>query len=264
MGKQWKLWQILFWGAPKSLQMVTAAMKLRLLLFGRKAMANLDSILKSRDIANKGLSYQSCGFPSSHVWMWELDCEEGWAPQNWCFWTVVLEKTLESPLEIQPVHSKGNQSWIFIGRTDVEAEALYFDHMMGRTDSLEKTLMLGKIEGRRRRRWQRMRWWMASLTRWTWVWASSRSWWCRGKPGAAVHWVAKSQTQVSDWTKLTENLVSLSDHPSDASLLYLPWLNFRKYQDNNIRMTRPFSAKVFKTWLCPSHILYNRSILDRL
>ena len=75
--------------------------------------------------ANKGPSSQSCGFSSGHVWMWELDCEESWAPKNWCFWTVVLEKSLESPLdckEIQPVHPKGNQSWIFIGRTDAEAE----------------------------------------------------------------------------------------------------------------------------------------------
>ena len=76
--------------------------------------------------ANKGPSSQGYGFSSSHVWMWELDCEESWAPKNWCFWTVVLEKTLESPLdckEIQPVHPKGDQSWVFTGRTDAEAEA---------------------------------------------------------------------------------------------------------------------------------------------
>ena len=89
-------------------------------------MTNIDSILKSRYyFANKGLSSQSCGFSSSHVWMWELDCKEDWAPKNWCFWTVVLEKTLESPLdckEIQPVHPRGSQSWIFIGRTDAEVE----------------------------------------------------------------------------------------------------------------------------------------------
>ena len=99
----------------------------RHLLLGRKAMTNLDSILKSRDItANKGLSSQSYGFSNSHVWMWELDCKESWVLKNWCFRTVMLEKTLESPLdckEIQPVIPKGNQSWIFIGRTDFEAEA---------------------------------------------------------------------------------------------------------------------------------------------
>ena len=99
----------------------------RCLLHWRKAMANLDSILKKQRhyFANKGSSSQSYGFSNSHVWMWELDYKESWAPKNWCFWTVVLEKTLESPLdykEIQPVHPKGNQSWMFIGRTDVEAE----------------------------------------------------------------------------------------------------------------------------------------------
>ena len=91
----------------------------------RKAMTNLGSILESRDITNKCPSCQSYGFSSSHVWMWELDCEESWPPKNWCFWTVVLEKTPETPLdckEIQPVNPKGNQSWIFIGKTDAEAE----------------------------------------------------------------------------------------------------------------------------------------------
>ena len=99
----------------------------RCLLLGRKAMTNLDSILKSTDIANKGPYSQSYGLSSSHVWMWELDHKEGWAPKNWCFWTVVLEKTLESPLdskEIKPVNPKGNQPWIFTGRTNAEAEAL--------------------------------------------------------------------------------------------------------------------------------------------
>ena len=94
-------------------------------LLGRKVMTKLDSILKSRDITNKCLSSQSYGFTSSHVWMWELDYKERGAPRNWCFWTVVLEKILESPLdckEIQLVHPKGDQSWVFIGRTDVEAE----------------------------------------------------------------------------------------------------------------------------------------------
>ena len=105
---------------------------------------------------NKGPSTQGYGFSSGHVWMWELDYKESWVPKNWCFWTVVLEKTLESPLdckEIQPVHPKGDQSWVFIGRTDVEylaTDVQYFGHLMQRTDSLEKTLMLGKIEGRRR------------------------------------------------------------------------------------------------------------------
>ena len=101
----------------------------RCLLLGKKVMANLRQHIKKqrRYFANKGSSSQSYGFSSSHVWMWELDYKESWALKNWCFWTVVLEKTLESPLnskEIQPVHPKGNQSWIFIGRTDAEAETL--------------------------------------------------------------------------------------------------------------------------------------------
>ena len=118
--------------------------------------------------------------------MWELDCEEGWAPKNWCFWTVVLEKTLESPLDckdIKPVNPKGNQSWIFIGRTDAEAEAPILWHLMWRANSLEKTLMLGKIEGGRRRGPRKMRWLDGITTQWTWVWASSRRWWRTEKPG---------------------------------------------------------------------------------
>ena len=100
----------------------------RHLLLGRKVMTNLESILKSRDITlptKVRLVKASYGFSSGHVWMWELDCEESWALKNWCFWTVVLETILESPLdckEIQPVHPKGNQSWMFTGRTDAEAE----------------------------------------------------------------------------------------------------------------------------------------------
>ena len=99
----------------------------RCLFLGRKVVTNLDSILKCREhyFANRGLSGQSYGFSSSHVRMWELDYKESWAPKNWCFLTVMLEKTIESPLdckEIQPGNPKGNRSWIFIGRTDAEAE----------------------------------------------------------------------------------------------------------------------------------------------
>ena len=116
--------------------------------------------------------------------MWDLDYKESWVPMNWCFWTVVLEKTLESPLdckEIQAVHPKGAQSWVLIGRADVEASIL--GHLMRRADSLEKTLMLGKIEGRRRRGRHGWDGWMASLTWRTWIWVDSRSWWWTGRPG---------------------------------------------------------------------------------
>ena len=109
----------------------------------------------------KGPYSQSYGFSSGHVWMWELDYKESWAPENWCFWTVVLEKTLESPLdckEIKQVYPEGNQSWIFMEGLMLKLKFQYFGHLMWRTDSLEKTLMLGKIEGGRRRERQRMRW----------------------------------------------------------------------------------------------------------
>ena len=105
------------------------------LLLGGNVMTNLDSITKSRDyFVNKGPSSQGYGFSNGHVWMWELNYKEIWALKNWCFWTVVLEKTLESPLdckEIQPVHSKGDQSLVFIARTDVEAETpiLWFEEL---------------------------------------------------------------------------------------------------------------------------------------
>ena len=106
--------------------------------------------------ANKAPYSQSYGFSSSHVWMWELNHKEGWALKNWCFRIVVLEKTVQSPLdskEIKPVYPKGNQPWIFIGRTDAEAPILWPSD-----DSLEKTLMLGKIEDKSWRGWQRMLW----------------------------------------------------------------------------------------------------------
>ena len=160
MGKLQKQWQTFFSGAPKSLQMVTAAMKLRHLLLGRKAMANLDSILKSRDSADKSLSSQSYGFFSSRVWMWELDYKESWVPKNWYFWPVVLKKTLESPLdskEIQPVRPKGNQSRIFIGRTDAEAEAPILWPPDSKNWLTGKDPDAGKDWGGRRRELQRMR-----------------------------------------------------------------------------------------------------------
>ena len=125
MWKQWKQWETIFLGSKITAGGDCSHEIKRCLLLGRKAMTNLDSILKKHYFADKGPSSQSYGFSSGHVWMSELGHKESWAPKNWCFWTVVLEKTLESPLdckEIQPVHPKGDQSWIFIGRTDVEAE----------------------------------------------------------------------------------------------------------------------------------------------
>ena len=111
--------------------------------------------------ANKGPSSQGYGFSSSHVWMWDSDYKESWAPENWCFWTVVFEKTLESSLdckEIQPVHPKGDWSWLFIEGLMLKLKLQYFGHLMQTADAFIKTLMLGKIEGRRRRGRQSMRW----------------------------------------------------------------------------------------------------------
>ena len=129
MGKQWKQWLTLFFWAPKITADCDCSHEIkRCLLLGRKVMTNLDNILKSRDITlSTKVHSQGYGFSSGHVWMWELDYKESWAPKNWCFWIVVLEKTLESPLdckEIQPVHPKGDQSWVLTGRTDVEAKTL--------------------------------------------------------------------------------------------------------------------------------------------
>ena len=104
---------------------------------------------------------QSYGFSSSHIWRWELDHKEGWALKNWCFWTVMLENTLESPLgskEIKSVNLKGNQPWIFIEGQMLKLKLQYFGHLMQRANSLEKILMLGKIEGKKRNGQQRMKW----------------------------------------------------------------------------------------------------------
>ena len=118
--------------------------------------------------------------------MWELDCEESWAP-NWCFWTVVLEKTLVSPLdckEIQPVHPKGNQSWIFIGRTDAEAETPILWPPDATNWLTAKTPMLGRSKAGGEGDDGLWDGWMASPTQWAWVWVNSRSWWWTGRPGA--------------------------------------------------------------------------------
>ena len=148
----------------------------RCLLLGRKAMTNLDSVLKSRDhFSLKGPYSQSYGFSSSHVWMWELDHKEDWAPKNWCFQVVVLKKTLESLLDskaIKPVNPKGNQSWIFIRRTDAEALILWPpDVNSWLTGKDPDAVNDWGQEEKEMRQW--VRWLDGTSAQWTWVWANS-------------------------------------------------------------------------------------------
>ena len=149
---------------------------------------------------NKGPSSQSYGFSSSHALMWESDYKENWAQKNWCFWTVVLEKTFESPLdskEIQPVHSEGDQPWDFFGRNDAKAETPTLGTSCEELTHWKRSWCWERLKGGEegdQRGWDG---WMASLTQWTWVWVNSGSWWWIGRPG--VLWSMGSQRVGHDW-----------------------------------------------------------------
>ena len=138
--------------------------------------------------ANKGPSSQGYGFSCGHVWMWDLDYEESWAPKNWCFWTVVLEKTLESLLdckEVQPVHSEGDHPWVFFGGNDAEAETPIVWPPQAKSWHGKRPWSwcwegLGAGREGDDRGWDG---WMASLTPWMWIWVNSGRWWWTGRPG---------------------------------------------------------------------------------
>ena len=156
--------------------------------------------------ANKGPSSQGYGFSSGHVWIWELDCEESWAPKNWCFWIVVLEKILESPLDckqIQLVHSEGDQPWDFFGRNDAKAETPVLwppqvkSRLIGKDWCWEGLGAGGEGDDRG---WDG---WTASLTRWTWVWVNSGSWWWIGRPGM-LRFMGRKESDTTEWLNWTD------------------------------------------------------------
>ena len=191
-------------------------------------MTNLDSIFKSQRhySANKGPSSQRYGFSSGHVWMWELECEESWAPKNWCFWTVVLEKTFESLLnckEIQPVHPKEDQSWVFIGRTDAKAET----PILWPPDVKNWLIWEDIDSGKDWRREKGITEWdgsMASPTQWTWVWVNSRSWWWTGRPGVLQS--MGSQRVRHDWVTEQQlpNINNIIWNIKERYLYFFVWL----------------------------------------
>ena len=240
-------------------------MKLRCLLLGRWVVTNLDSILKSRHyFVNKGPSSQGYGFSSGHEWKWELDCEESWALKNWCFWTVVLEKTLESLLdckEIQPVHPQGNQSWILIGKTDDEAE----------TPILWPPDVKNLTHWKRHWCWERLkvggegddRGWdgsMASPTQWTWVWVNSGSWWWTGRP--SVLWFMGSQRVGHNWE--TELKWTRMMSPGETSIAKY-YLGEDKIENciEDLAITRKITY-IFIFWSIKHLIIYLKETLVKL
>ena len=183
---------------------------------GRNVITNLDSIFKSRDITlpTKDRLVKAIVFSSSHVQMWEFDCEQSWTLKDWCFWTVVLEKTLESPIhckEIQPVHSKEISPGCSLEGVMLKLTLQYYGHLIWRADSSEKTLMLEGIGGWRKMGQQRMSCLDSITDLWMWVWVISGSWWWIGRPH--VRQFMGSQRVRQDWaTELNKMCGKMKQH----------------------------------------------------
>ena len=203
MGKQWKQWQTLFFLDSKITADGDCSHEIKTLAPWKKSYDQPRQHFKKQRhyFANKHSSIQCYGFSSSHVWMWEFDYKESWVPKNWCFWTVVLEKTLESPLtgrRSNPIHPKGNQSrifnwkdWCWSWRPDVEASTLAT--WCKELTHLKWPWCWGRLKAGGKgdnRGWDG---WMALPTQRAWVWVNSGSWWWTGRPG-----IAKSRTRLRD------------------------------------------------------------------
>ena len=177
----------------------------------------------------------SHGFSSSHVWMWELDYKQSWAPKNWCFWTMVLEKDLESPLdckEIQPVHPKGDQSWVFIGRTDAEAETPILWLPDGKNQLIGKDPDAGKDWRHEEKGMTENEMFGWQQTLWTWVWARSGRWWRTGKPGVLqsmgsqrVRCDLRTEQQTKDKCKVLKCLLTDCLLIARAKIMVMQWRN---------------------------------------
>ena len=216
---------------------ITAAMKLNMLAPWKKSYDQPRQHIKKQRhyFAKKGPSSQSYGFSSSHVWMWELDCKESWGPKNWCFWTVVLEKTFESPLdckEIQPVHPKGTQSWIFIGRTDAEAKTPILwppdanNWLTGKDPNAGKDLRQKGMAKDEMAGWHHR---LMSLSKLRELVTDKEDWL------AAVHGVANSLRQLSDWTELighTNDVLLVPARYVYILLILAVWLHFLLWEES--------------------------------
>ena len=218
-------------------------MKLRHSVPGRQAMTKLDSIKKQRHhFVDKALYNQNYSFSSGHVWMWELDYKENWVPKNWCFWIMVLEKTLESPLDCKKIPKDISPEYSLEGPV-LRLKLQYFGHLLQRTDSVEKTLMLGKMEGGGKADSRGWGGWLASPTQWSCIWVNSGSWWWTGRPGVleSMRWQKVGHDWVTElnWTEkhpgfnlfpeaisCSENVLPCVETDNRNSFVFQPW-NFR-------------------------------------